>query len=104
MPDQYEVLAEALRAHASTLHGLADRLDQAVAAARQVSMPADAYGVICQFLPPVLNPLEENGVAALQSGTEGMDTTGTNIRDTAEDYTAADDHHAAGFRRMGGAR
>lgn len=102
MSDQYEVLTEALRAHATTLHGLSDRLGQAVDAAQQASMPTDAYGVLCQFLPTVLNLLEERGATALQSGTEGMDTTAASVKDTAEDYAAADDGSAMGFRRMTG--
>ncbi|MFN2495621.1 MAG: type VII secretion target, partial [Pseudonocardiaceae bacterium] len=85
-------------------HRFADRLDQAVDAARQVSMPDDAYGVICQFLPPVLNPLEEHGVAALQGSAEGIQTTAANIKDTAEDYAAADDRNALALHRMTGTR
>lgn len=100
MSEQYEVLTEALRGHATALQGFADRLNQAVDAARQVSMPDDAYGVICQFLPPVLNPLEEHGVAALQGSAEGMDTTAANVTDTAEDYAAADDRNAQAMHRM----
>ena len=102
MSDQYQVLTEALRAHATTLQHFVDRLDQAVDAARQVSMPADAYGVICQFLPPALNPLEEHGVAALQGSAEGIQTTAANVKDTAGDYAAADDRNALAFHRMTG--
>lgn len=100
MSEQYEVVTDALRAHARTLHGFADRLDQAVDAARQVSMPTDAYGVLCQFLPSMLNPLEEHGVAALRGSAESMDTTAANVQDTAEDYAATDDQHAEGFHRI----
>src|SRR3712207_1247763 len=100
MAEQYQVLTEALRAHAVTLQRFVDRLDQAVEAARQVSNPADAYGVICQFLPPVLNPLEEHGVAALRGSAEGMQTTAANVTDTAEDYATADDRAARALHRM----
>ena len=53
MSDQYEVLTEALREHAKNVHGVADRVAQAVEAA-QVSLPVDAYGVYCQILPCLL--------------------------------------------------
>src|ERR1700712_3451977 len=61
MADNYEVLTEALRAHARKVDGLAGRLAQAVDAAREVSLPSDAYGICCLDLPLMLNPLQYLG-------------------------------------------
>ncbi len=94
MSDHFEVDTEALREHAKTVDGFVDRLQQAVGAARQVSVPETAFGQICQFLPPMLNPVEERGVQALQAGSEGMDTTAANLRSSADRYVTADDRNA----------
>ena len=53
----FDVLPGELRSHAGHVDGLADRLGEALYAARQVSMADDAYGVICQFLPSAINQL-----------------------------------------------
>ena len=54
----FEVTTGELRTHAGNVDGHAQKLGQAVDAANQ-AMPDDAYGVICQFLPPLFNELEQ---------------------------------------------
>lgn len=103
MSDQYEVLTEALAEHAKNIHGFADRMAQAADAAR-VGLPADTYGVYCQILPAVLNPLQDLGAAALGSCATGLSTTATNVKDTAEDYAAVDDRNALALHRAKGIR
>lgn len=95
--DSFHVAPEGLREHAKRLDGLVDRLQTAVDAARQVSVPQDAYGVICQFVPAYLNPIEQRGVDALQAAAEGMDTAAGNMRQTARRYEAVDDRNAVAF-------
>jgi hypothetical protein len=97
MPDGFGVTAGELRAHAGKVDGLAERMGVAVDAANQV-MPDDAYGIICQFLPPVLNPLEQDGHDALTAGQDGFGGIAENLRETADDYERRDEAHGAGFR------
>ncbi|TWP46421.1 ESX-1 secretion-associated protein, partial [Lentzea tibetensis] len=61
----FGVTADALDAHASSLDGLHGRLQTAVDAARSVSMPTDAYGIICQPFRMMLDPVEQWGLDAL---------------------------------------
>ena len=99
----YEVLTAALAGHAGNVGSLCERLDQAVDAAREVSLPTDAYGVFCQLLPALLNPLQHSGVGALESTAQRLSTTADSIKGTARDYAATDDgatlalHQAGGF-------
>lgn len=93
----FEVLPTELRSHARKVDGLAERLGQALHAARQVSMSDDAYGIICQFLPPVLNGLEQEAYDALAAGENGTTEIATNIRHTADEYEARDDDEAVMF-------
>ena len=62
----FEVAAGDLRAYAGNVDGHAQKLGQAVDAANQ-AMPDDAYGVICQFLPPLFNDLEQAAGEALKA-------------------------------------
>jgi hypothetical protein len=102
MSDQYEVLTEALADHARKVDGFADRLAQAAATAREVGLPTDAYGLYCQALPAMLNPLQHIGVAALTSSAKRLSATATNVRDAAENYAEIDDHNALALHRMRG--
>lgn len=92
---QYEVVADELRAHASHLDGLKDRLDTALSAAHTVSMSDKAFGLLCSFLPPVIDPMEHKGIDALRSAVDGVRVTADKVRATANQYehndkTAAD--------------
>jgi uncharacterized protein YukE len=99
MADHYEVLTEALRAHARKVDGFAGRLAQAMDAAREVSLPSDAYGVCCLDLPLMLNPLQYLGVTALDSSGKWLSTTVTNVEHTANDYTETEGRNALALHR-----
>jgi hypothetical protein len=99
MAGRYEVLTEALQAHAKKVDSFADRLTQAVDAAREVSLPSDAYGMCCLDLPLMLNPLQHLGVAALSESGKWLSTTAASVKRTAEDYTEIDDRNALALHR-----
>ncbi|MDQ4011516.1 MAG: type VII secretion target [Actinomycetota bacterium] len=103
MSDQYEVVPEALREHARNVHDIADRAALAADAAR-VSLPVDAYGMCCQILPAILNPLQDSGASALHGCAASLATTATNVKGTAEHYTAVDDRNALALYRTKGMR
>ncbi len=102
MADQYEVLTEALREHAKKVDRITDRLTQAVDAAREMSLPTDAYGAYCQSLPMMLNPLQHIGAAALNSSANSLSTTAANVRAAAADYAEIDDANAMALYRTRG--
>ncbi|WP_433868907.1 type VII secretion target [Saccharopolyspora sp. CA-218241] len=91
----FEVVTGDLTAHASHLDGLTARLETAVAAAETVSMSDDAYGLLCSFLPAIINPVEQEGVDAVKSAREGVSATADNVRKSAEQYREIDDANAA---------
>ena len=61
-------LSTDLTVHAKQLDAIGDGLQQAVDAANQVSMPTDAYGILCQPFRMMLDPVEQYGV---QPGCQG---------------------------------
>ncbi|PSL56995.1 excreted virulence factor EspC (type VII ESX diderm) [Saccharothrix carnea] len=60
----FEVVPGEVREHAGQVRGQGGVLAQALDAARQVSMSADAYGVLCRPFTLMLDPLEKWGVEA----------------------------------------
>lgn len=96
----FQVEAENLTAHASHLEALTDRVDTAIAAAQEVSMSDDAYGLLCSFLPPIINPMEQQGLDALKSAKEGITTTAENVRQTAKEYQETDQAGADNFSQF----
>jgi Excreted virulence factor EspC, type VII ESX diderm len=97
MSDHFNVLTDQLNGHASTLDGVRNQLSVALDAARTVSMPNDAYGVICQFFPPMIDPIENAGVDAINEAVSAMGNTARAVRDTATAYSDADTTNAAAF-------
>ncbi|MCP2169352.1 type VII secretion target [Goodfellowiella coeruleoviolacea] len=98
MTDGYELVSGGLEEHGGQLDGLVDRLRQAVDAAKQVSMPTDAYGIVCQPFRMMLDPVEQFGINALQKAVEAMESTAKGIRDTARTYQDIEDNNAQLFQ------
>jgi uncharacterized protein YukE len=90
----FHVTSDVLEAHAKALEGLHGRLQGAVDAANTVSMPTDAYGIICQPFRMLLDPVEQWGIDALKGVAEAMDSTAKRITETAKDYQAVEDQIA----------
>lgn len=97
MAGGYEVITDALVGHATSLGRIADQLSTALDAATTVSMPRDAYGIICQFFPPMIDPIEQAGVNAIQQGVTSMNDTITAVNNTARDYDTVETTNSQSF-------
>lgn len=86
MPQGGFELGADLDAHASQLDGCTDQLQQAVDAARRVSMPTDAYGILCQPFRMLLDPVEQYGIDALTEAVTAMRATAEKVRKASETY------------------
>ncbi|HVV08496.1 type VII secretion target [Amycolatopsis sp.] len=94
----FEVVPDELRTHASHLDGLVDRLATAVSAAKTVTMDDEAYGLLCSFLPPIVNATtQDDATDALDAAVEGMTTTADNVRTAASGYDEQDQTAATPF-------
>lgn len=82
----FEIVADTLEAHGKRLDELSGRIQGAVDAAKTVSMPTDAYGIICQPFRMLLDPVEQWGLDALQGAVEAMDAAGKAVKDTVNQY------------------
>lgn len=86
----FEVVVDELRGHAGHLDGLMDRLGTALSAANTVSMDESAYGLLCAFLPPIINPMEQEGIDSLKAASDAVGTTAGNVRMAADYYEEGD--------------
>lgn len=91
MPEGGFELSSDLDAHAGQLDACTDGLRQAVDAARQVSMPTDAYGILCQPFRMLLDPVEQYGIDALTEAVTAMQATADKVRKASESYRTTED-------------
>lgn len=80
-----------LTAHASQIDGVTDALRTAADAARQVSMPTDAYGILCQPFRMLLDPVEQYGIDAINDAVTAMEAVGEKVRKSAKAYQDYED-------------
>ena len=97
MTAAFEVEPDDLVAHASHVDGLVDRLHTCVDAA-QTAMSPEAYGLICAFLPPIVNPTGEQAKDAVMAAIEGVGQIAGNVRMAATAYRDNEDARSATFR------
>jgi hypothetical protein len=96
----YEVVPDELRTHAKHLDALTDRLHTAVDAAKTVVMDDSAYGLLCAFLPPIINKTtQDDATEALDSAVEGMTSTADNVKTAAQSYEDTDTANAEPFKK-----
>jgi hypothetical protein len=86
----WEVVADELDGHSKQLLDLSDRLQTAIDAAKQVSMPTDAYGILCQPFRLMLDPVEQWGLDALQGAVDAVGATSEQMKTTAQGYHKLD--------------
>jgi ABC-type transporter Mla subunit MlaD len=96
--EKFEIVTETLDAHRKQLDDLTERLRGAVDAAKTVSMPTDAYGILCQPFRMLLDPVEQWGLDSLGTAVEAMDSAATNVNDTVKQYRAQDESVAQTFK------
>lgn len=99
MPDGFDVAPDDLDTHRNHVSRSVDQVQEALSAARQVSMPTEAYGKICQFLPPMLDPAEQKGIDALEASLDGLTELARSLQDAGGDYRTVDEAGRDTFSR-----
>ncbi|MET0236482.1 MAG: type VII secretion target [Kibdelosporangium sp.] len=99
MPDGYEISGD-LSSHGGQLDAVRDQLQLALDAAKAVSMPTDAYGILCQPFRMMLDPVEQFGMDAITKAMESMESMAQGVRATARVYDAQDQNVATLYEGM----
>lgn len=82
--------ADAVRRHAGAVHDASEQMTQARSALSEVAMGSQAYGVLCQFLPALLNPLFDSAIEVIDDAVESLGETASKLRATAAEMEATD--------------
>lgn len=96
--DGFEVSQDDLTAHASHVEALVDRLTTAASAA-DTAMSDDAYGLLCAFLPPIIQPTGEKAKEALTAAGEGVGGLADNVKTAVKSYRDNDESNAEPFKQ-----
>jgi hypothetical protein len=97
VPDGFAVDPDQLTTHRNHVNRSLDQVREALSAAERVSMPTEAYGRICQFFPPKLDPAESKGIEALRAAVEGLSNVATSLDGAARTYDNRERTHKATF-------
>ncbi|WP_026930077.1 type VII secretion target [Glycomyces tenuis] len=100
MGDHIDVEPEALIAHAGHLDEIRDRFGAILSAIDSIEQDNEAYGIICQFLPPVLAARQGDQKEFTAMAQENLELLAQALRDTADAYTAADEEAAEEQTRL----
>lgn len=101
MAGQFDVTPEDLQTHAANIDALRERFGAVLGAIDSVAQDNEAYGIICQFLPPVLADRQAEQKELTAMAEENLDLLAQALRATAEDYENADEAGAKEQRALG---
>ncbi|WP_436528890.1 hypothetical protein [Actinoplanes sp. HUAS TT8] len=90
-----------VRRHADSTDVVADAVELARTAVREVTMDTQAYGQLCQFLPGLLSPIFALAAGALTETGESLRETAFNLRAAVAGVTDIDTTAADGIRHAG---
>ncbi|SDD85546.1 type VII secretion target [Glycomyces harbinensis] len=98
MAGSIEVITDDLRAHAANIESVRERFAAVLSAIDSVSQDNEAYGIICQFLPPILAGRQEDQKELTTMAQENLELLAQALRATADDYESADETAAQEHR------
>jgi hypothetical protein len=88
--DGAQVPTSAISGHAGSVDAVADAVEQARSAVGQVAMDTQAYGILCQFLPALLEPVFDLAVEAMNGSVDALHDTAEGLRAVAAHTRATD--------------
>jgi hypothetical protein len=94
----FQVQADAITRHATTVDEVAAQVAQGKSAASTITIGRDAYGILCSLIPTLLDPVQESVIEALQEAGDSLQSAADDLRATARDYTGSDQRTADQFR------
>ena len=97
-PGEFQVSSAALVSHAGGVDAIGDGLTSAAQAGQAVQTDAGAYGRLCQFVPALLNGLQQDLVDGLNTAAGSVHDTADRLRAVAASYDAADGNAADRIR------
>lgn len=98
----YEVRPDELAVHAKAVDQVSRTLDQALAAAGQVTMGVEAYGLICgPLFVPIVLAVSAPGLLTLESAQRAMSSVAQAVDKAAATYRTTEQAHAKALTDLG---
>jgi hypothetical protein len=86
----FQVHSASLASHASRVDRIGDGLADAADTSRAIQTDTGAYGQLCQFVPALLNELQQAMVDGISTAAASAHETGEAVRSVAAAYDRAD--------------
>ncbi|HRC12746.1 MAG: hypothetical protein IPJ15_14390 [Actinomycetales bacterium] len=102
MSQQFHVDPGELRAHAVGLAGVAADVGTALSAAQSVALGSEAYGLLCAWMPGVINEVSADVVAGINQSLVALDLTVSELTAAAAAYQGSDAAMSAALRSAAG--
>jgi hypothetical protein len=96
----FAVVAAVLSRHSGADDAAGDAVAQAADAATQAALNPLAYGIICQLLPMVLQPLQLLAASSIKDEADALHAAGSLLRELALQYENTDADLAKTFRDL----
>lgn len=97
-PEVVQVDTVSLVAHARKVDQIGDGLTTAAEAGQTVQTDTGAYGQLCQFVPMLLNGLQQAMVDGMSTAAKAAHDTAEAVRSAAAEYDRADGDSAERLR------
>ncbi|MEU6128040.1 type VII secretion target [Saccharopolyspora sp. NPDC047091] len=102
MGDGFGVEADQLRAHAQKIEAIQARFGAVKSASANIAQDDQAYGVLCSWIPAVLEGRHTQQDELLAFVEENLAQAAQALRDTAEDYDRREAETGDDLRAAGG--
>lgn len=91
---------EQLRTHAANLDGLAESFADVIGAGDHITQDDEAYGVLCQWIPPILAERQQEQKDITQLLQTNLGKIAAALREAATEYENADNEAASDMDRI----
>lgn len=100
MSEQIAIDPDVLRAQAAKVEALAGDVAEAASAAGSVNVGGGAFGVMCAFLVPVIQPVTTATAAAIRESGSLLTRTGEELRGAVSDWETVESDIAEALRTL----
>lgn len=97
MGEGYQVDIDQLHQLSARFESFTTEFDSILTASQAISQDDEAYGLLCEWIPAILEGRHEAFDELMRYGQENMSLLSSVIRSTAEEYENADEDTATAF-------
>jgi hypothetical protein len=102
MSDGYQVNPDQLHQLSARFAAFVSEFDDILSASQAIAQDDEAYGLLCSWMPPILEGRHEAFDELMRFGQENMTLLSEALRSTAESYENADEDAMTTFEDLSG--